>query len=266
LAKELCKCAQRLVPREKMLSGLNEDKCGPYKREEKLESGSISPICQEPGLRRWPQQNDQKTASGSTLSCLERYKISERQQREPDIIKLRGELSCLKRQLWTQAQLVDHKTEACKIQALWRALLARSKYKPAVHMRATLKAAVTAFQARCRAAQQIKNLNHWAHARHLDSAQREKEAAALRLQAVLRGAAQTRIRRLKRVHGNNLELRCDLAVCNATIIKLYEEINCMRMHLPASAVGATDFEGRGACIVGSGQEPPSEVVPTRLNA
>ena len=244
LAKELCKCAQRLVPRENI--GLRNKDNRPSKTSsrssQQAENHSLSyktSICQAhnvehelgKSLRGWPQQNNHETVSVSTISYLEWCEISDRPQLELDIIQLRGELSCLKRQLWTQAQLVNahnkseihtFKTETCKIQALWRAALERSKYNATLHMQATLKTAATVLQARYRS--------------------KSREAAAIRLQAVLRGAAQTRIQRLKRAHANNQDLRCDLTVCNATIIKLYEELNCMRASYSAACDSSSFYK------------------------
>mmetsp|Transcript_22949 Transcript_22949/g.70990 ORF Transcript_22949/g.70990 Transcript_22949/m.70990 type:complete len:382 (+) Transcript_22949:247-1392(+) len=201
------------------------------------------------------------------ISSLEWHKVSEpsecsQPEAEVEVMELRGELRRLKQQLSRQARhatareveiqklrkskhkllKMTCKAEAHKIQALWRRAIARSTLAP-LKTQALREAAATILQAnyRCRrvarhyeavswnrilrAARAIQSLSSYSQMRNRACAKRQ--IAATRLQAILRGAVKTRVRRLKHARVVDKNHLVVLAASDATINTLNEELNLL---------------------------------------
>mmetsp|Transcript_36580 Transcript_36580/g.113178 ORF Transcript_36580/g.113178 Transcript_36580/m.113178 type:complete len:387 (-) Transcript_36580:195-1355(-) len=184
----------------------------------------------------------------------------------PELRELQGELRRLKKQLSKQAQRANaHEAEirklreskyqllkmtsnqeACKIQTLWRSSIAQSDCFTTLGQEADKPAsrlcggAATIIQAmwRCvrtrRRFQAVIENRALRAARTLQSLGQRRahrcamqQFAAVRVQALLRCAAQTRVRRLKRARANIIRLKTALAASDTTIINLHESLNSL---------------------------------------
>mmetsp|Transcript_22950 Transcript_22950/g.70991 ORF Transcript_22950/g.70991 Transcript_22950/m.70991 type:complete len:347 (+) Transcript_22950:247-1287(+) len=247
-AKEICKRAQRLVPGppscQRLAAVLSSTAHG--QTACKMLVGDGERGCED-------NQEQHKVSEPSECSQPEA---------EVEVMELRGELRRLKQQLSRQARhatareveiqklrkskhkllKMTCKAEAHKIQALWRRAIARSTLAP-LKTQALREAAATILQAnyRCRrvarhyeavswnrilrAARAIQSLSSYSQMRNRACAKRQ--IAATRLQAILRGAVKTRVRRLKHARVVDKNHLVVLAASDATINTLNEELNLL---------------------------------------